>query len=430
MSSKSWDAAGHAIFLAQAYTVKFLCVRQFQNRIADSVYSLLKIQIDRFGLRDAFKITNNSIICTTTGSEFMFYGLARNTSEIKSIEGVDILWSEESHLLTEAQWDILEPTIRADGSECWIIFNPGIVSDFSWRHFVIKAEHDSVVMKINYDNNPFLSKTARDVIDKARAADEEKYQHIYGGEPLANDEDSIIKRSWIMASIDAHHILNMPAIGSKRIGYDVADSGADDNAAAYAQGHVLLDLDLWHGGEDELMRSCKRVYGMARKHDAIITYDPIGVGAGCGSKFREINESSGSRLVKYDKFTASGKVVRPDAFYEPGVRNKDMFANAKAQAWQSLGDRFCNTYNAIHHGEVFDESDLISIDVDLPHLVQLIDELSVVKKDYDTVGRLLVESKKDLKKRDIPSPNLADAVVMAYCPKMPMMNINTTNLPR
>lgn len=129
-SSKSWDAAGFAIFLAQRYKVKFLCTRQFQNKIEESVYSLLKIQIERFGLRDEFDILRNKIIHKTTGSEFLFYGLWRHIDEIKSLEGVDVCWIEEAHNLTKDQWDILEPTIRKEGSQFWIIFNPKLTNDF------------------------------------------------------------------------------------------------------------------------------------------------------------------------------------------------------------------------------------------------------------------------------------------------------------
>ncbi len=50
-SSKSWDAAGVAIAIANNCGAKFLCTRQFQNRIEDSVYTLLIAQIERFGLR-------------------------------------------------------------------------------------------------------------------------------------------------------------------------------------------------------------------------------------------------------------------------------------------------------------------------------------------------------------------------------------------
>jgi hypothetical protein len=111
-SSKSWDAAGFAIYLADHYPLRFLCTRQIQNKIEESVYALLKIQINRFGLRHRFRILDNKIINRHTGAEFIFYGLWRHIEEIKSLESVDVLWNEEAHAITEAQWEILEPTIR------------------------------------------------------------------------------------------------------------------------------------------------------------------------------------------------------------------------------------------------------------------------------------------------------------------------------
>ena len=128
-SSKSWDAAGFAIFLASNFKVRFLCARQFQNKIAESVYTLLKIQITRFGLEDDFEITRDSIRHKRTGSEFLFYGLWRHIDEIKSLEGIDVCWIEEAHGLTKEQWEILEPTLRGDASQFWIIFNPKLVTD-------------------------------------------------------------------------------------------------------------------------------------------------------------------------------------------------------------------------------------------------------------------------------------------------------------
>ena len=99
-SSKSWDAAGFATFLADNYRLRFLCVRQFQNRIEESVFALLKIQIERFGLSNRFDIQKTKIY-SATGSEFMFYGINRSLPEIKSLEDVDVLWIEEADGLTE-----------------------------------------------------------------------------------------------------------------------------------------------------------------------------------------------------------------------------------------------------------------------------------------------------------------------------------------
>jgi phage terminase large subunit len=416
-SSKSWDAAGFAIFLAQQMKLKFLCTRQFQNRIEDSVYSLLKIQIERFGLRAKFRILDNKIICTATGSEFVFYGLWRQIDEVKSIESIDIHWSEEAHLLTEAQWKVLEPTIRKQGSQHWLIFNPRLATDFVYKRFVQNPPPRTVKRLINYDENPFLSDTMRQVIEAARAEDEDEFAHIYLGVPRDDDDDAIIKRSWIMAAIDAHKALGFEASGRKRIGFDVADSGADKCANVFAHGSVVSWADEWKAGEDELLKSCSRTYSVAQERDAQIVYDCIGVGASAGAKFKEVNEASPSRFpIRYEKFNAGDAVWEPDREYQPKVTNKNMFSNLKAQTWWMVADRFRNTYNAIRRGEKFSEDQLISISSDCPHLDKLIDELATPKKDYDQNGRVKVESKKDLAKREVPSPNIADAFVMCYAP--------------
>ena len=422
-SSKSWDAAGFAIFLAQQMKLKFLCTRQFQNRIEDSVYTLLKIQIDRFGLQSKFRILDNKIICTATGSEFVFYGLWRQIDEVKSIESIDIHWSEEAHLLTEAQWKVLEPTIRKQGSQHWLIFNPRLATDFVYKRFVLNPPPRTVKRLINYNENPFLSQTMRGVIEAAKAEDEDEFAHIYLGQPKDDDDDAIIKRSWIMAAVDAHKALGFGPSGAKRIGFDVADSGADKCANVFAYGSVVSWADEWKAGEDELLKSCTRVWNAARERQASVTYDSIGVGAGCGAKFNELNGQNVPR-IDHRKFNAGAGVFRPESDYKTGTKNRDMFLNLKAQAWWMVGDRFRNTYNAVRRGEKFAEDELISLSGDTPYLERLIDELSTPKRDYDNNGKVKVESKKDLAKREVPSPNLADAFVMAFAPGVTPMQIS------
>ena len=415
-SSKSWDAAGFAIALAQSVRIRVLCTRQFQNKIEESVYTLLKIQIERFGLSDKFDILNNKIICKTTGSEFLFYGLWRSIDEIKSIESVDIHWSEEAHLLSEAQWEVLDPTIRKEGSQHWIIFNPRLSNDFVYQKFVVNPPPDTVVRQINYDENPFLSSTILKVIEAAKEEDYENYLHIYKGVPRDDDDEAVIKRSHIMAAIDGHKTLNIEINGIKRLGFDVADSGEDACAMVQSYGALNVWADMWKAKEDELLKSCTRVWTRARDEEATVVYDAIGVGAMVGSKINELNASNGLR-VNHQKFFAGGSVSKPDTQYSrSGIKNKDYFANVKAQAWWLVADRFRNTYNAVRNGHSFDSSDMIFIDGNMPYLNQLIDELTTPKRDYDNAGRVKVESKKDLSKRDVSSPNLADAFIMANLP--------------
>ena len=412
-SSKSWDAAGFAIFLSNSCKIRVLCTRQFQSKIEESVYTLLKIQINRFNLGHRFRILENKIINRYTGSEFIFYGLWRSIDEIKSLEGIDIHWAEEAHLLTEEQWEILNPTIRKQGSQHWIIFNPRLVTDFVYKRFVVNPPPNTIVRKINYNDNPFLSNTMRAEVEAAKAEDYENYLHVYEGNPKSDDEESVIKRSHVMAAIDGHSTLGIEISGIRRIGFDVADAGEDYCAMVESYGSLNVWADQWKAKEDELLKSCSKVWAKARESNSLIVYDAIGVGATSGAKFNELNTSNKVR-IEHQKFFAGGAVAKPDSQYQrSGIKNRDYFANIKAQAWWLIADRFRNTYNAVRNGQSFNDDDMIFIDGNMPHLNQLIDELTSPKQDYDNAGRVKVEGKKDLSKRDIASPNLADAFIMA-----------------
>lgn len=422
-SSKTWDTAGFAIFLAKTYKVKFLCVRQFQNKIQESVYAVLKVQIERFGLEHEFDILKSSIRHKSTGSEFIFYGIHRNIAEIKGFEGADICWIEEGEGLTKEQWAIIEPTLRKEGAECWLLYNPRLETDFveSFKH---DPENGVIVRHINYDENPFLSQTMLRKISRLKDAEYEEYEYVYLGIPKSNDDEAVIKRSWVQAAIDAHEKLDLEIIGSKRSGFDVADDGNDLCSHIYAHGITALWGEHWKAKEDELLKSCTRVYNKAIELGSSVTYDSIGVGALAGGKFDELNKERKKEMligsVGYAKFVAGAKVIDPDGLYidteDERVTNKDFFANLKAQAWWVVADRFRNTYNAVVNGEEFDYDDLISISSDMPNLQNLVVELSTPRRNFDKAGRVKVESKEDLAKREIPSPNDADAFIMAYAP--------------
>ena len=412
-SSKSWDAAGFAVFLATKCRIRVLCARQFQNKIAESVYTLLKIQIERFGLRGDFTITENSIRHNVTGAEFMFYGLWRHIDEIKSLEGIDICWIEEAHNLTEEQWEILEPTLRKEGSQFWILFNPRLVTDFVWRRFIARTPPDTIKRQINYTENPFLSETILKVIEAKRAEDEEEYRHIYLGEPREDDDSVVIKRSWVRAALDACRKLGLDRGPRRRVGFDVADSGEDKNALVAVEGIEAVRVEEWKALEDELLKSAGRVHAVARGMNAEIDYDSIGVGAFAGAHFQSLNAEFGVTL-DYHRFNAGDGVLNPDAKVDEedpqSPKNRDYYANLKAQTWWAVAKRFRNTFNAVEKGMSFPASELISISPSCDHLDQLIDELSTPRRDFDNAGRVKVESKKDLGKTLGQTTENADSI--------------------
>lgn len=412
-SSKSTDTAIHSIRLANKLGLRFLCTRMFQNRIEDSVYTLLKREIDRFGFTSNYTILNNRIKHNITNAEFMFYGLARNVEEIKSIVEIDVLWIEEAQSLTEEMWKVLYPTLRKEHSEIWIVFNPRLITDFVYTRFVVNPPNDCLVRPINYDENPFLSETSKATIADLKKENYEEYLHVYGGLPLQDDDDVIIKRTWLNSCIDAHLKLKIEPTGEKITGYDVADSGEDLNALVNKHGILVTKIHQWKGREDELVKSAKIVRQEAKLFGSIVRYDSIGVGAGVGSNIQELNKIDGVN-VEFKSFNSGGAVTNKFNEYELGVKNKDYFSNSKAQVWKAVADRVLLTHNAVTKGMKCDPNDIISISSNCNHIEQLLTELSTPRKDYDNSGKFKVESKKDLAKRGVKSPNLADAFVMCF----------------
>lgn len=412
MSSKSHDAASNAIRRSNAMEQRFLCLRMYQNRIADSVYTLLKDKIDYLGMTRNFKVYADAIEHKTNGSLFRFYGMARNVDEIKSFEGAHVAWIEEAHNLTEEMFRVIRPTImRNDGAEMWITFNPKLATDFVYKRFVVNPPRGCISRLINYDENIFLSATALADIEAAKAEDFEEFQHVYLGVPRDNDDRVVIKRSWLQSAIDAHLKVGGNWFGGKTVGYDVADSGDDKNATTTMDGSVCTGLDEWKGGEDELRESAMRVKLTAERVDAsYIGYDSIGVGAGTGSHL------NGAGWHRHFKFNAGGKVSDPKKKYgDTRIANEDFFSNLKAQTWWLTADRFRNTHLSVTKGVTFPADQMISLSsaIDAKLLDKLVDELSTPMRDFDNSGKVKVESKKDLAKRDIVSPNIADSFIIA-----------------
>lgn len=412
MSSKSHDVAGMAIAQANFSRQVFLCTRMFQNRISDSVYTLLASKIEQFSLSANFKVYADAIEHIRNGSVFRFYGIARGIQEIKSFEGATRWWNEESQGLTAEAFATIRPTVmRNAGAEMWFTMNPQLASDFSYQKLIASPPEGFLVRQVNYPENIFLGPGAIADIEATRRESEEDFTHIYLGAPRSDDESSVIKRSWLEAAVDAHIHLDIDMSGGRTVGYDVADSGADKNACCVFDGSVCIDIDEWAAPEDELNQSTKRAW--AHVQGGSLLYDSIGVGAHVGSTLSDAGIKKG-----YFKFNAAGAIVNPDKEYAPKIKNKEKFENLKAQAWQDVADRLRNTFNAITKGEKYAANELISISSDLKGIEKLKTELSSPRKRYSKRGLDMVETKDELAKRGISSPNLADSFIMGACPHL------------
>ena len=189
-SSKSWSIGGCLIIKALEKKCRILCTRQLQTSIAQSVHKLLSDTINRLGVENRFEITQNTIRCDN-GSEFYFKGIQNNINEIKSIEGIDYCWVEEAQSVSQQSWDVLIPTIRAEGSEIWVSFNPDREEDATYQMFVANKRDDCTSVLVNYTDNPFFPETLRKEMEYCKEVDYGKYEHVWLGKTVINTEAQV-----------------------------------------------------------------------------------------------------------------------------------------------------------------------------------------------------------------------------------------------
>lgn len=190
-SGKSWTIAQLLLLEGASRPIRVGCFREVQKSLKDSVYTLLCDQIKRLGLSHFYTSTREEIR-GANGTLFVFSGLSLQTKDsLKSYEGMDYAWVEEAHSVSQGSWDVLTPTIRKAGSEVWISFNPSMDTDPVYRMFCTKDRDDTVVVSINWYDNPWKSAALDSEREQMKRDDPEKYAHVYEGQCLPAVEGAI-----------------------------------------------------------------------------------------------------------------------------------------------------------------------------------------------------------------------------------------------
>lgn len=259
-------------------------------------------------------------------------------------------------------------------------------------------------------------------------AEREGMQHVFAQEVDRNYsaavENTIIAYEWITAAVDAHlHIPSLAAIANATdwmAGVDVADDGMDKNAIALRQGFILRHARDW--GERDPGVACRNILGDLRERQlqgVEIQYDSIGIGAAVKSEYNRLVEAGAVEDGEFQMtpWNAGGAIVRP---FERVIKgddnsplNRDFYHNFKAQAWWAVRNRFYKTWRARTYGDLYEGHELISLASDIPCLHQLQKELAQPTSARSTSSLKMLVDKKPPGTR---SPNLGDALVMAYFP--------------
>jgi hypothetical protein len=174
------------------------------------------------------------------------------------------------------------------------------------------------------------------------------------------------------------------------IGVDPAGTGADRTAIAWRKGHCITKVESRRGLD--LMEVTGWVSKIIREENpAKVNIDVGGLGIGVYDRLMELGHKSS--VVSAVNF--GGKPIEIAPLDEAGNPAGGP-ANRRAEMWSNLKA-------ALERGRF-----------SLPDKDDLQADLVSCGYKYRSDGRLLLEAKEDMKKRGVPSPDLADAVALCF----------------
>lgn len=208
-SGKSWSFAKALILQSYSQPLRVLCTREVQKSIKESVKRLLDDQIQSLGLGAFFDSTETEIR-GKNGSLFVFAGLANHTVEsIKSYEGIDRVWIEEAQTVSKKSLDILIPTIRKEGSEIWVSFNPELDTDEVWKRYVENTPPNCKSVSVNYCDNPWFPSTLEAERLHCLATNKNDYDWIWEGKCKAVIDGAIYAQE-VQEAVTNGRFTNVP----------------------------------------------------------------------------------------------------------------------------------------------------------------------------------------------------------------------------
>lgn len=202
-SGKSWFFAEWIIERCVMQKTDVVCVREVQKSLKQSVKKLIENKIEELGISHLFEIQTAEIKCPH-GGVIIFAGMQNHTADsIKSLEGFDIAWVEEAQSISQFSLDLLRPTIRKPGSQMLFSWNPRFDTDpIEGLLRGPNAPPDSIVVEVNYLDNPWFPDVLREEMEYDKRRDPDKYMHVWKGEYVRNSETRVFK-NWTIEEFDA-----------------------------------------------------------------------------------------------------------------------------------------------------------------------------------------------------------------------------------
>lgn len=341
-------------------------IAKWHNRMPEALKSQYRLKADRFELSAAPK---ESFAAFRTGSQ-------HNPEALQGFHEDNVLFLlDEASGIADVVFEVAEGALSTPGAKVLMTSNPTRTRGYFYESQTTQREHWHAMKVSCFESSRVDPEYPKRM---ARYGEESSiYRVRVLGEFPLSDDDAVMPLEWVEAAVDRDV---QPTLGKLIWGVDVARYGDDRTALAKRQGNTLIEpVKSW--GNVDTMTTAGRIvieYETATRKPDLILVDVIGIGAGVADRLKE-----------------EGLPVRGINVAETASQ-KRQYMRLRDELW--------------FRGREWFESRACRI----PNQADLIGELTSVTFAPSSAGKIQVQSKEQMRRKQKQSPDLADAFLLTF----------------
>jgi len=327
------------------------------------------------------------ILQTQIELDKQWFAIGLSTDRPERFSGVHaehiLLVVDEASGVSQVIYDAAEGYLTTPGAKLLLIGNPTQLSGEFYNAFrsplyykIHISAFDSPNLRAGKVIRPYLV-TPEWVEEKRQKWGEDSplwYSRVLGEFPEQGD-DTLIPLAWIEAAQQRWYEIEPGE--PVELGVDVARYGTDTSVIVMRKGNkveIVAKLQ-----KQNTMEVAGAVVQALRQTGAkVAKVDVVGLGAGVVDRLKE-------QCYPVQEMNAG-----------EGAQDNERFVNKRAEWYWALRERFQ------------------AGDIAIPPDDELASQLASIKYKFDSRGRVQIEGKEDMRKRGLSSPDLADAVMLAF----------------
>jgi hypothetical protein len=371
-------------FLLTRYPVKVVVTAPTSAQLYDALFAELKRWVKELPqpIQELLDVKQERIELKASATEAFISARTSRAEQPEALQGVHsdnvMLVADEASGVPEAVFEAAAGSMSGHNALTILLGNPVRSSGFFFEtHNRLKDEWWT--RRVSCLDSTRVSKEYVQDMKSRYGEESNAYRIRVLGEFPRSDDDTIIPMELLESAKhrDTRAYDDAPIVW----GLDVARFGSDSSVLCKRQSNVVHTLERWRNLD--LMQLTGAVVAQYEACDhknrpAEILVDSIGLGAGVVDRLRELKLPC--RGINVSESPAMGGT----------------YLNLRAELW--------------HKAKAW----LEKRDCKIPNNEDLIGELATVRYTFTSNGKIKIESKDDIRRRGLKSPDMADAFVLTF----------------